>query len=119
MNTNKKRICFQWSIYLVNLIDNDNHIQKGTRPCICVSNDINNMWSQNVHFIPLTTQSKNNLPIHYILKKQNYPFLKEDSIVLTEQLNISPIDNVIHFLGRINKEDIENIKECIRLQFNL
>ena len=56
MNNNKRRICFQWSIYLVNLIDNDNHIQKGTRPCICVSNDINNTWSQNVHFIPLTTQ---------------------------------------------------------------
>ena len=94
-------------------------VQSGIRPCICVSNDINNTWSNNVQFIPLTTQHKNNLPTHYTLKKQNYSFLKEDSIVLAEQLNICSIENVVRFLGRVNSEDINNIKECIKLQFDL
>ena len=114
------RVCFQWSVYLIDLGENnDNNIQSGIRPCICVSNDINNTWSNNVQFVPLTTQHKNNLPTHYVLKKQDYSFLKEDSVVLAEQLNICSIENVVRFLGRVNKDDINNIKECIRLQFDL
>ena len=103
------RVCFQWSVYLIDLGENnDNNIQSGIRPCICVSNDINNTWS-----------NKNNLPTHYVLRKQDYSFLKEDSVVLAEQLNICSIENVVRFLGRVNKDDINNIKECIRLQFDL
>ena len=118
MNKNG-RVCFQWSVYLIDLGESGNNIQEGLRPCICVSNDINNTWSNNVQFIPLTTQYKNNLPTHYVLRRNNYSFLKEDSTVLAEQLNICSIENVVRFLGRVNKEDIENIKECIRLQFDL
>ena len=117
---NKKgRICFQWSVYLVDLGEQHNNIQEGIRPCICVSNDINNTWSNIVQFIPLTSQIKNDLPIHYILYKEDYNFLKNNSVVLTEQLTIQSTDNVIKFLGRLNKRDIMQIKECIKLQFDL
>ena len=92
------RVCFQWSVYLIDLGNNDD---------------------SNIQIIPLTTQHKNNLPTHYILRKQNYSFLKEDSVVLAEQLNICSIENVVRFLGRVNNEDILNIKECIKLQFDL
>ena len=114
-----ERVCFQWGVYLIDLDDNNDNIQSGIRPCICVSNDINNTWSNNVHFVPLTTQNKKNLPTHCSLKKEDYAFLKEDSVVLAEQLNICSIENVVRFLGRVNKNDINNIKECIRLQFDL
>ena len=113
------RVCFQWSVYLINLGDSDNNIQNGIRPCICVSNDINNTWSNNIQFVPLTTQQKHDLPTHYTLYKKNYSFLKEDSIVLAEQLNICSIENVVRFLGRVNNDDICKIKECIKLQFGL
>lgn len=117
---NKKgRICFQWSVYLINLGESDNNIQEGIRPCICVSNDATNTWSNIGHFIPLTSQNKNNLPVHYDLHKEDYHFLKSDSVVLTEQLTIQSTDNVIKFLGRLNNRDIIQIKECIKLQFNL
>ena len=113
------RICFQWGVYLIDLGEGCENIQEGIRPCICVSNDINNTWSNIGQFIPLTSQIKNNLPIHYILCKEDYNFLKNNSVVLTEQLTVRPINNVIKFLGRLNKNDIVNIKECIRLQFDL
>lgn len=115
----RSRVCFQWSVYLIDLGNNNNNIQNGIRPCICVSNDVNNTWSNNIQFIPLTTQNKNDLPTHYILRKFNHTFLKEDSVVLAEQLGICSVDNVVRFLGRINNNDIDNIKECIRLQFDL
>lgn len=114
-----KRICFQWGVYLVNLGINNGSVQDGVRPCICVSNDINNTWSDVAQFIPLTSQIKNNLPMHYILYCQDYKFLKTDSVVLTEQLTVCPMNNVIKFLGRIKNNDINNIKQCIELQFNL
>jgi hypothetical protein len=46
-------------------------------------------------------------------------FLKNNSVALVEQLTVKPINDVIKFLGRLNQNDIENIKECIRLQLNL
>lgn len=117
---NKKgRICFQWGVYLLDLGDNIENIQSGIRPCICVSNDANNTWSNIGQFIPLTSQIKNDLPIHYILQKEDYKFLKNNSVALVEQLTVKPINDVIKFLGRLNRNDIENIKECIRLQFDL
>ena len=94
-------------------------MQEGIRPCICVSNDKNNTWSSTAQFIPLTSQIKNELPIHYILSKNDYKFLQNDSVVLTEQLTVQPMDNVIRFLGRINNTDIMNVKECIKVQFDL
>lgn len=117
---NKKgRICFQWGVYLLDLGNNIENVQCGIRPCICVSNDSNNTWSNIGQFIPLTSQIKNNLPIHYILLKKEYNFLNTDSVALIEQLTVRPVSDVIKFLGRLNSKDITNIKECIRIQFNL
>lgn len=114
-----QRICFQWGVYLIDLGISNGSVQEGVRPCVCVSNDKNNTWSSTAQFIPLTSQIKNELPMHYILSKDNYKFLQSDSVVLTEQLTVQPMNNVIKFLGRINNIDIMNIKECIKVQFNL
>lgn len=114
-----KRICFQWGVYLIDLGNNYGSVQEGIRPCICVSNDKNNTWSNTAQFIPLTSQIKNELPMHYTLCKDRYKFLQSDSVVLTEQLTVQPMDNIIRFLGRINNIDIMNIKDCIKVQFDL
>lgn len=114
-----KRRCFQFNVYLVELSSAYNNIQKGIRPCVCISNDVNNSNSYAIQFIPLTSQIKNDLPMHCILNKDDYKFLKNDSVVLTEQITTLPLDNVIKFLGRIGENDINRIKQCIRIQFNL
>lgn len=116
---NNKRLCFQWAVYLISLTDVGDSVQQGVRPCICVSNDRNNTWSSTAQFIPLTSQIKNDLPMHYILSVDDYKFLKTNSVVLTEQLTTQPMNNVVKFLGRLNNADIENIKDCIRIEFNL
>lgn len=114
-----KRICFQWNVYLCELNSIEDNVQHGIRPCICVSNDINNTWSHVGQFIPLTSQIKNELPMHYVLSKDYYKFLKSDSVVLAEQLTTLSTNNVIKFLGKIEDKDIERVKECIRIQFDL
>lgn len=113
------RICFQWGVYLVDLGEHNDNLQCGIRPCICVSNDINNTWSNIAQFIPLTSQIKNDLPMHYIISCNDYKFLKVDSVVLTEQLTVQSTQKVLRFLGRINDSDVNNIKNCIKKQFNL
>lgn len=114
-----KRTCFQWGVYLVELNSTDENVQQGMRPCICISNDINNTWSNTSQFIPLTSQIKNNLPIHHVLNRSHYKFLKTDSVALVEQITTQSVKSVVKFLGRIEKEDIEKIKDCINIQFNL
>ena len=117
---NNKRLCFQWSVYLVALNEGaSDSVQQGLRPCICVSNDRNNTWSSIAQFIPLTSQIKNTLPMHYILLANDYKFLKTDSVVLTEQLTTCAMNKVVKFLGRLNDNDIENIKNCIKIEFDL
>lgn len=114
-----KRVCFQWSVYLVELNSNEANIQQGLRPCVCVSNDINNTCSNIIQFIPLTSQNKKDFPMHFFISHDTYKFLRNDSIALVEQLTTQSVDKVVKFLGRLNNDDIEGIKNCIRLQFDL
>ena len=106
-------------IYTCDFGNNYGSVQSGVRPCVVIDNTNACAFSPCIHCVPLTTQNKNDLPVHYILHKDDYYFLKSDSIVLTEQLTIQSTDNVIKFLGRLNNCDITQIKECIKLQFNL
>ena len=114
-----KRKCFQWNIYLVELKSGEENIQNGLRPCVCISNNKNNIYSNTVQFIPLSSQIKNELPMHYVLYKSVYKFLKTDSVILPEQLTTENVDNVVKFLGSIEEKDIQNIKNCIKIQFDL
>lgn len=93
--------------------------QEGLRPCVCVSNDINNLHAHVYQFIPLTTQVKNCLPVHCTLRKGKYSFLKDNSIVLTEQITTKSDQKVQCFLGRIDSQDLQLIKECIKIQLDL
>ena len=93
--------------------------QQGVRPCICISNDINNVYSTTVQLIPLTTQVKTNIPSHYILLKSRYPFLKQDSVVLTEQITTKSILRIKKFLGRIEEQDMNKIAQCLLIQLGL
>lgn len=116
---NKERLCFQGGVYYVDLSPVSGNEQDGFRPCVCVSNDTNNLYAKTYQFVPLTTQEKKCLPIHYELRKSKYHFLKQNSIVLTEQITTKSKNKVQCFLGRIDSQDLQLIKECIKIQLDL
>lgn len=77
-------------------------LQSGRRPCIIVSNDDCNKHSPVIEVIPMTTKTtKNKLPTHWGLYMDEYNGLKEDSIVLAEQIRSIDKKMIINKLGYV------------------
>lgn len=91
----------------------EKHLQTGYRPCLIVSNDINNRCSPLVTVVPLTTHSKD-LPVHthiYIGGKLNK--------VLCEQIRAVPKVLLKKFMGYAEKSVVDRVEDCIKIQLGL
>lgn len=89
------------------------------RPCIIVQNDIGNMFSNTTIIIPLTKQNKKKMPTHYSLYRNEYTFLKYDSIVLCEQIYTIDLCRIAKKIGNININDLHNIYKILCKNFQL
>lgn len=114
----KKKRVHQGEVYMVVISDTVGSEQdlRG-RPCIIVQNEVGNEHSKTTIIVPLTKRRKRNLPTHYLLKKEDYPFLGYDSLVLAEQIRC--IDSKARFLERkIGELKEEDIQEIIKIIYN-
>lgn len=98
----------------------------GIRYCVVLSFDTFNMHSPNVVVAPFTKASNriedNELKLlgtQHLLKKEDYPFLYVDSIVLTESIRSVSKDRVKSYCGYLDSKDMNAINECTKLLFNL
>lgn len=112
---NNKEIC-QGDVYIVSFkgtIGSEQSL-KG-RPCLIIQNNIGNKHSGTTIIVPLTKRIKKYIPTHYILKKEKYPFLLFDSLVLGEQIRCVDVNSRIleRKIGTINQEDLEKIISII------
>lgn len=76
-------------VIYVNLGYRDNRsVQQGERPCVVVSNNVNNVVSPVLLVCPCTSQmTKKQNPVHVILNRKDVKgFLPKKSIILVEQL---------------------------------
>lgn len=86
----------------------------GVRPCIVVSNDTNNKYSDRVNVIPLTTQSKNPLPTHCIISSSSYT-----SFALCENVTMVFSSKLVDKVGELNDFERQNVLYCLKKQFNI
>lgn len=110
---------FQGGVYIVDLSPFYGCEQGGVRPCVCVSNDYNNLHASIAQFVPLSLQYKPPLPMHCVLFAKDYRFLNGNSVVLCEQITTKSLDKVERFLGRVTNMDLLNIQNCIKVQLDL
>lgn len=93
--------------------------QESVRPALIVSNNLNNAYSDTIIVCPITSQKKKELPTHYILTKQDYPFFKRDiSTVLCEQIRCVSRERLGMILGSINDNDWNGILEKVKINFS-
>jgi mRNA interferase MazF len=98
--------------------DNDGSEQQGVRPSLIVSNNLNNLYSELVIVIPITSKKKKDLPTHYILKKKDYNFFEcKTNTVLTEQIRCVSKTKLQNKLGTISIEDFKNIVNKLNINF--
>lgn len=113
-----KRQINQRDVYYCDFGDNDGSEQSGERPSLIISNDLGNVNSDTIIVLPITSKKKKDLPIHYILYKNTYPFFKdEENTVLTEQVRCVSKKKLHKKMGQISVEDFNNIVIILNVNF--
>ena len=92
-------------------------MQGGVRPCIIIDNKMAGAFSPCIHCVPLTSQDKKELPLHYILDATDYDFLNMDSVVLCEQYTLIDKSQLKDKIGEIVGSDIIRITDLCKKNF--
>ena len=104
-------------IFLCNLpIMEGSSVQAGIRPCVVVSNEMNNTYSPNVVLCPITTKNKRGgkaLPTHVKVT------LKYESTIMTEQILTLSKDVLINKIGELEEEKLYEVDEALRISLNI
>lgn len=106
-------------IYYCDFGMNNNSIQWGKRPCIIVDNAMACAFSPCIHCVPLTTQDKKKLPLHYKLQRTEDNNLTYESTALCEQYQLIDKKQLIKFLGKISQEELVKITDLCKKNFPL
>ncbi|MDF2950532.1 MAG: ndoA [Anaerocolumna sp.] len=94
----------------------DPHKQIGCRPCIIISNDMNNKHNSRVQYIPLTSRDKKYIPTHVILKTTEG--LQKESIALCECIDGISKAYIKEKIGHVSEEDMIKIENAMDIQLN-
>lgn len=92
-------------------------IQEGQRPCVIVSNTMNNIHSPVVTIVPITSQTKNHLPVHVEI-----PAVKEPvgtNIILCEQVTTVSKTQLEDFYGVLDNKTMQKVDMALSIQLNL
>lgn len=97
-------------IYIFNLPDMGENIQRGVRPVICVSNDINNRESNTVQVLAITTR-EDGLPFHVEIN-----CIGKKSYVMCEQIFTVRQRDCMKYIGNATKYEMAMISQALIMQ---
>lgn len=106
-------------IYHANLNPVIGSEQGGFRPVLIIQNNRGNQYSPTVIVAAMSKKitEKADLPTHY--KVQDYAGLKEESLVLLEQIRTIDKRRLIDYIGRLGKKDMEQVDRCLAVSLAL
>jgi mRNA interferase MazF len=84
--------------------------QGGTRPGLCIQNDIGNKYSPTIIIAPITGQIKKPLPTHVPLQLDELP---QDSIILLEQIRTVDKCRVGSYVGTVSEALMQKVEQAI------
>ena len=119
ISTKINPIVKQHEIWLGNIPSSDgDHVQRGLRPVLIVSNDAANTHSPVITVVPLTSKlSKQHLPTHVFLHEQG---LDKNSIALCEQIITLDKSHLIRRIGYVYKSfDRIAIRHALAVQLGM
>ena len=105
-------------IYLADLGTPCGSVQGGIRPVVVIQNNTGNYFSSTLIVIPLTTELKKpNQPTHYVLVRQYG--LSEVSMSEAEQPATINKSQVIRYLGKTSRRNMDRIDKSLRISLQL
>lgn len=111
-NENVKR----GDLYLIHLTGSGSE-QNGVRPVVIIQNDIGNRFSPTTVVVPLTSQSKKEIPTHVTLSPEDGVI--KTSTALCEQPFAVDKSRLMKKLGTISENKIEDINRKIMLNLGI
>lgn len=101
-------------LYYANLEDKEaiGSEQVGIRPVIILQNDWGNFYSPTVIIAPITSRQKAKLPTHITLKKSKER-LKQDSIILLEQIKTIDKDRLGYYIGKLSLDELFKLDRAL------
>ncbi len=101
-------------VYNADLGKQGGSIQAGVRPVVIISNNLNNKFSPTVNVLPITSKTKNNIPVHVgIGITEGLPQL---STVLVEQMVTINKNQLTQCLGQCSMNKMHEIERAILIQ---
>ena len=93
--------------------------QGGTRPVLVLQNNAGNFFSPTLIVAPITSRSwkKAQLPTHYQIGDAGC--LENRSMVLLEQIKTIDKQRVKKYLGKLSKEQMNEVDDCIEISLGL
>lgn len=93
--------------------------QGGYRPVLVIQNNVGNRFGATVIAAALSGQvhTKSSLPTHHIIR--GYPGLKEDSVILLEQIRTVDKRRLKNYIGILNENDMAQVNHCISVSLAL
>ena len=98
-------------IIMCDLGKREGSVQSGIRPCVVVSNDYGNKYSNVYIVVPLTTKHKTEIPTHVEIA--------ENSLALCEQITTVSEQQVLRIKGCVSSEIINEIEEALIVALDL
>lgn len=109
----------KYDIVLADLSGAVGNEQGGKRPVIVIQNDVGNIHSCTTIVFPLSKQLKNlDQPTHTLIKRSVDTCLREDSLVLGEQMRVISNRRIICKIGSVtDKEERKELKRVYDASF--
>lgn len=106
-------------IWMCDIGDQGNGVQRGYRPVMVLSNNLNNAHAPTLNVIPLTTKmNKRNLPIHVEIWNYKECGLRAPSTLMIEQITTIPAESLDKYVGMLSDRDIlDAIRKAMEVQF--
>jgi len=106
------------SVYLVNLDPTIGSEIKKTRPAVIIQNDVGNQYSPVTIIAPITSGESSQYPVEVEIKAPEGG-LKNDSLVLLNQIRAVDKRRLVHYLGKLNPHTIKKIDQALLISLGL
>ena len=110
----EKKTIERGDIFYIAPYRNTGSEQRAGRPAIIVSNNENNLHSQTVEVVFLTTRPKSKLPTHVRIFSA-----PRNSIALCEQITTVSIEKICGYEGKATDKEMKNIEQAIAISLGL
>lgn len=114
MTNTYERAYTRGEIYYVCLRPTYGSEQQAGRPAIIVSNDKNNIYSDTVELVYLTTQPKKGLPTHVTIRST-----QKISTALCEQVHTVDIERISDYIGTCTEQEMAAIDAALMISLGI